>query len=159
VEPPGCGDQEPSRECGFAICASHRLRDDPIRGQQTADLIDELGSIRNEPAADTVQALCILLRDRFLRNEAHAGPANGFANRFRIAGVVLPRLHMRLHERRRHQPHRVSQTAKSARPLRSLQCSPRRLFCTAVNRLSRWEDRTVTIVWHFSSSLVLLIIN
>jgi len=58
-------------------------------GQQAADLIAELGAAADHPAAYPVQRLKVLLLDRFRWNEAYAGPAYGFADRFRIVGIVL----------------------------------------------------------------------
>jgi hypothetical protein len=91
---------------------------DPILSQQASDLVDELRPIRYQPAVDTVQALQILLFDGFRRNETHVGPRHGFANRFRIVGIVLLGLYIRLlYKLGCHQPNCMPEAAEHARPV------------------------------------------
>ena len=64
-----------------------------------------------------MKTLKVLLLDRLLRDEAHLGPTHCLANRLRIVGIVLLRLHVRLDELRRHQPDSVPETAEGPRPI------------------------------------------
>ena len=92
-------------------------QNNPVFGQQTADLVDELSAAANQPTAHAVKALKILLLDRLLRNESHVGPRYGLADRLGIVGIVLLRLHVRLDELRRHQTDRVTLAAEHSRPI------------------------------------------
>ena len=58
-----------------------------------------------------------LLLDVLYRHIAHVGSAHRFTNRLGIRNVVLVRLHVRLHELRRHQLDRVPAPLKFSRPI------------------------------------------
>ena len=90
---------------------------DPVLRQQPANLVDQLCAAPDQTRAHAVEALQILLFDRLGRNKTHARPAHRFADRLRIVGVVLLRLHVGLHELRRDQPHRVTQPAQHPEPV------------------------------------------
>jgi hypothetical protein len=47
----------------------------------------------------------------------HRRALNRLANRFRIGGIVLVALDVRIHVLRRHQPHLMAQRAQLARPV------------------------------------------
>lgn len=64
-------------------------QNDPILGQQPADLIAELCAAADQPAADAMECLQVLLLDRFLRHESHLWAAHGFADRRRVSGIIL----------------------------------------------------------------------
>jgi hypothetical protein len=51
------------------------------------------------------------------RHEPHRRAQNRLANRFRIGGIVLVALDVRLHILRRHQPHLMPKRAQLARPV------------------------------------------
>ena len=57
-----------------------------------------------------------LLLFAFHRYEPHVRPGHRFANGLRISGIVLVRLHVRLHKLGRHQFHRVAQLHQTACP-------------------------------------------
>jgi hypothetical protein len=57
-----------------------------------------------------------LLLDGLDRHEAHVRSRHGLADRLRIARITLVRLHVGLHELRRHQSDGVPQLAQLARP-------------------------------------------
>src|SRR5580698_8705065 len=90
---------------------------DSVLGQQPTDLVDELRAAGDQPAADTMKALKILLLDRFLRNEAHLRSGDRLADRLGIVGIVLLRLHIRLDELRRHQSDRMPKPANHPCPI------------------------------------------
>ena len=92
-------------------------QNDPVLGQQPADLVNQLRAVGRQPAAYSMKALKILLLDGLLRNEAHVGPRHGLADRLGIVGVVLLRLHIWLDELWRHQPNRMAKSAEHTRPV------------------------------------------
>ena len=60
-----------------------------IRGQQTPNLINDGGPVFHEERPCAVHSLQVGLFRRLDRDTAHAGPTHGFADRFRIATIIL----------------------------------------------------------------------
>src|ERR1700747_810434 len=58
-----------------------------------------------------------LLVSRLDRHKSHRRAPNSLANRFRIGGIVLVALEVRLHVLRRHKPPLMAQRTKLARPV------------------------------------------
>ena len=77
-------------------------------------MVNELGPIHYQSAANTVQALQFLLSDGFRRNETQVGPRHDFENHLRIVGSVLLALYIRLYELGFHQPNSMPETTKHA---------------------------------------------
>ncbi len=65
----------------------------------------------------TMQQRRRLLLCRLDRHKSHRRAPNRLANRFRIGGIVLIALDVRLHVLRRHQPHLMAKRAQLARPV------------------------------------------
>src|SRR6266480_2159261 len=102
----------------MAAQLSHMLwKNNPVLRQQPTNLVDQLCPAADKSRPHPMQALQILLLDSLGRNEAHARPADSFADRLRIVGVVLLRLHIGLHELRRDQAYRVPQSAQHSKPV------------------------------------------
>lgn len=80
---------------------------DPIFVQESPDLINECGSLCNEPAPHLVQELDVLLGDLLDRHKAHGGPGYRFGNRFRIVKVIFICFHIGFQELGCHELHPV----------------------------------------------------
>jgi hypothetical protein len=65
--------------------------------QQSPNLVDHRGAPYHPPFADPVQRLQVELIIAFDRHKAHRGTGYSFGDGFGIDGVVLVRLHVRLH--------------------------------------------------------------
>ena len=61
----------------------------PILGQQPPNLIDDGGPMFHEERPCAVHSLQVGLLHRLDRDTAHGGPTHRFADRFRIAPIVL----------------------------------------------------------------------
>jgi hypothetical protein len=83
----------------------------------TADRVDELGALANQPLALARQHQSRLLVRRFRRHEAHLRPACRLAQRRRIGRIVLAARHIGLGELWRDQPHRVSEPTQFTGPM------------------------------------------
>jgi hypothetical protein len=85
--------------------------------EQTTDLIRLRGARLHKPLARPMQGQYRLLLYRFDRHEPHIGSLHRLADRFGIACIALVRLHVRLHELRCHQLHRVSEAQQLMCPV------------------------------------------
>jgi hypothetical protein len=74
-------------------------------------------ALTHQLLAATMQQLGRLLLCRLDRYKSHRRTLNRLANCFRIGGIVLIALDVRLHVLRRHQPHLVPKRAQLARPV------------------------------------------
>jgi hypothetical protein len=94
-----------------------RRNHDAVFTEQAADLVRQLGSAANQPAAYTVNALHILLPDALSRNKLHVRSADCLADRCRIIGIVLrPILQVGFDKLWRNQSDRVPERCKYTRP-------------------------------------------
>ena len=96
-----------------------RQHDAELR-QQAADAVEGGGALLHEPLAGAVHQQLRLLLDALGRNEAHVGAADGFTDRGRIGRVVLAGLARQPignDELGGHEPHRVAEAGKQARPV------------------------------------------
>jgi hypothetical protein len=69
--------------------AQMQRENDSVLGEQSSDLIAELRAATDQPAANAMERLQILLPNRLLRHKSHLRPADRFANRRGISYVVL----------------------------------------------------------------------
>jgi hypothetical protein len=76
-------------------------------GHVSAQGIDQHRALPNQQAARPMQHQHRLLLDVLDWHEPHGGPRYGFADCFRIGGIVLVTLDVGLHVGRRHQLHRM----------------------------------------------------
>jgi hypothetical protein len=72
--------------------------DNAALGQQPADLVDQRGSLFDEPTAQPVDRLDILTLYRLERHEAHMGTGHRFTGRLGVATVVLVPFGIGLHK-------------------------------------------------------------
>jgi len=79
-------------------------QDDAIFGKEAAGVIDERRALDDQPLANPMQRLQILLIRRFDRNVAHRRACRRLVNGFRVDGVVLRAPHEGLYETRIDQP-------------------------------------------------------
>src|SRR5262249_273813 len=86
-------------------------------GQMSAQSVHQTRTLAHQPLPATVQKHGSLLVRRLDRHKTHRRAPNSLANRFRIGGIVLIALDVRLHVLRRHQPHLVSKRTQLARPV------------------------------------------
>ena len=91
--------------------------DDSVFEQETADLIDHRRTLGHRLAADPVHVLQVLLLDRLHRDEPHRRSAHRFADRLRVAEIILVRLHVRLDELCAHHTGVVPELPKHSRPM------------------------------------------
>jgi hypothetical protein len=68
------------------------------------NLIDDAGTLRDQPLAHAMQRLQVQLLGRLGRNELHRGPLHRLGDRLRVAEVVLLSLRIRANVLCRHQP-------------------------------------------------------
>ena len=79
--------------------------------------VDGRGALLEQLLAHPVQHQQRLPALLLHRHEAHPGPGDGLADRFRIRGVVLVGLHVGPDVLRRHQPHLVTELPQLPRPV------------------------------------------
>jgi hypothetical protein len=91
-------------------------QDHAILVREPADLMDQGRLGFHEPFVDPMQGLEVLRLDPFDRDNAHRGPGDGFTDGFRIAGLLLRRLDIRVDESRRDQPHVMTMLAETSGP-------------------------------------------
>src|SRR5499433_3124281 len=82
-----------------------------------AQSVHQTRTLAHQPLPATVQQHGSLLVSRLDRHKAHRRALNSLANRFRIGGIVLVALDVRLHVLRRHQPHLMPKRAQLPRPV------------------------------------------
>src|SRR5262245_53644193 len=82
-----------------------------------AQSVHQTRTLAHQPLPATVQQHGSLLVSRLDRHKAHRRALNRLANRFRIGGIVLVALDVRLHVLRRHQSHLVAKRAQLPRPV------------------------------------------
>ena len=92
-------------------------RDDAKLCKMGADRIDHPRLLADEEMARAMEHQAALLLGRFRLDEPHAWPRNRFADGLGVSRIVLLSLDVRLHVRRRHQPHRVPKRLQLARPI------------------------------------------
>ena len=78
------------------------------------ELIDDAGTLRDDPLAHAMQRLQIQLLGRLRRDELHGWPLYRLGDRLRVAEVVLLSLRVGAHVLRRHQPGIVTEPMKLA---------------------------------------------
>ena len=74
----------------------------------------------DQPLSSTMEALDILLDNRFLRDEAHMWLLNGNADCLRVISIILLALHERLHILRRNDLDRMSLGLKMPLPMKGV---------------------------------------
>src|SRR5262249_26579078 len=109
-------------------------RDHAEFGQMPAQSVHQTRTLAHQPLPATVQKHGSLLVSRLDRHKAHRRAPNRLADRFRIGGIVLVALDVRLHVLRRHQSHLVPKRAQLARPV------VRRRACLQANQT--WRQST-----------------
>src|SRR5262249_22797598 len=77
--------------------------DDAELGKMGSDRVDYGGPLANEQMTGVMEHQAALLLGRLGRHKPHVRPANRFADRLGISGIVLLSLHVRLHAGWRHQ--------------------------------------------------------
>src|SRR5262249_4603250 len=81
-------------------------------GQMPAQNVHQTRTLPHQPLPATVQQHSSLRVSRLDRHKAHRRAPNRLADRFRIGGIVLVALDVRLHVLRRHQSHLVAKRAR-----------------------------------------------
>lgn len=119
-------------------CVRHRRRplscqprwplghNDPVFGQQTANLVDHGCSLADQAIVYPVYCLKILRRDRFHRHKAHGRTAGRLEDRRGIDRIVLCATDERLHETRVDQAHVTARFLSYPPPLLDHQSWPGR---------------------------------
>ena len=92
-------------------------RDDPELGEMGPDRINHRGLLPNEKVTRAMEHEAALLLGRLGLHEAHIWSRDCFADRFGISGIILLALEVRLHIRRRHQAHSMTERLKLTRPM------------------------------------------
>src|SRR6202008_4043349 len=82
-----------------------------------AQSVHQTRTLAHQPLPATVQQHSSLLVSRLDRHKAHRRALNRLADRFRIGGIVLVALDVRLHVLRRHQSHLVAKRAQLPPPV------------------------------------------
>src|SRR6516162_7070993 len=82
-----------------------------------AQSVHQTRTLAHQPLPATVQQHGSLLVSRLDRHKAHRRALNSLTNRFRIGGIVLVALDVRLHVLRRHQSHLVAKRAQLSPPV------------------------------------------
>src|SRR5262244_4161251 len=82
-----------------------------------AQSVHQTRTLAYQPLAATVQQHGSLLVSRLDRHKAHRRAPNRLADRFRIGGIVLVALDVRLHVLRRHQSHLVAKRPQLPPPV------------------------------------------
>src|SRR5215471_1675748 len=82
-----------------------------------AQSVHQTRTLAHQPLPATVQQHGSLLVSRLDRHKAHRRALNRLADRFRIGGIMLIALDVRLHILRRHQSHLVVKRAQLPRPV------------------------------------------
>src|SRR5215475_3213878 len=101
----------------LADVAQALRRDHAELGQMPAQSVHQTRTLAHQPLPATVQQHGSLLVGRLDRHKAHRRALNRLANRFRIGGIVLVALDVRLHVLRRHQAHLMAKRAQLPRPV------------------------------------------
>src|SRR6516162_3292977 len=101
----------------LADVAQALRRDHAELGQMPAQSVHQTCALAHQPLPATVQQHGSLLVSRLDRHKAHRRALDRLANRFRIGGIVLIALDVRLHVLRRHQSHLVAKRAQLPRPV------------------------------------------
>src|SRR6516165_3252863 len=101
----------------LADVAQALRRDHAELGQMPAQSVHQTCALAHQPLPATVQQHGSLLVSRLDRHKAHRRAPNRLADRFRIGGIVLIALDVRLHVLRRHQPHLVAKRAQLPPPV------------------------------------------
>src|SRR5262249_39493660 len=101
----------------LADVAQALRRDHAELGQMPAQSVHHTRTLAYQPLPATVQQHGSLLVSRLDRHKAHCRAPNSLADRFRIGGIVLIALDVRLHVLRRHQSHLVAKRAQLPRPV------------------------------------------
>jgi hypothetical protein len=93
----------------FSTHVTRALRDDDaIFGEKASHLVDGGRSRLHEILSNAMNSLYVGLVMGFVWNESHARPGNGFADGFRVIGVVLARNAIRGDKVGVHAPHSVA---------------------------------------------------
>src|SRR6516225_2277612 len=82
-----------------------------------AQSVHQTRTLAYQPLPAAVQQHGSLLVSRLDRHKAHRRALNSLADRFRIGGIMLVALDVRLHVLRRHQPHLVAKRAQLPPPV------------------------------------------
>src|SRR5262245_43027988 len=82
-----------------------------------AQSVHQARTLAHQPLPATVQQHRYLLVSRLDRHKAHRRAPNRLADRFRIGGIMLVALDVRLHVLRRHQSHLVAKRAQLPPPV------------------------------------------
>jgi hypothetical protein len=85
--------------------------------QMCPQRIHQHRALTHQLLAATMQQCRRLLLCRLDRHKSHGRARNRLANRFRIGGIILVALDVRLHVLRRHQPYLVPKRSELARPV------------------------------------------
>src|SRR5881394_749765 len=88
----------------LADIAQALRRDHAELGQMPTQSVHQTRTLAHQPLPATVQQHSSLLVSRLDRHKAHRRPHNRLADCFRIGGIVLVALDVRLHVLRRHHP-------------------------------------------------------
>jgi hypothetical protein len=89
----------------FADIAQPLRRHHSELRQMCPQRVHQHRALAHQLLAATMQQLGRLLLRRLDRHKSHRRAPNSLANRFRIGGIVLVALDVRLHVLRRHHPH------------------------------------------------------
>jgi hypothetical protein len=92
-------------------------QDDPVFGEQAAAVVDQRGTLTDQPFADAMQRLEVLLVDALDRHKAHRWAGRRLENGFGGSGVVLRALEEGLYEPWVDQAHSTSSGLKLPRPV------------------------------------------
>jgi hypothetical protein len=98
------------------IAQALRRHDSELR-QMCPQRVHQHRALTHQLLAATMQQCRRLLLCRLDRHKSHRRALNRLANRFRIGGIMLIALDVRLHVLRRHQPHLVPKRTQLARPV------------------------------------------
>src|SRR5262247_4637942 len=101
----------------LADVAQALRRDHAELSQMPAQSVHQTRTLAHQPLPATVQQHSSLLVSRLDRHKAHRRAPNRLADRFRIGGIVLVALDVRLHVLRRHQSHLVAKRAQLPPPV------------------------------------------
>src|ERR1019366_5975128 len=92
-------------------------RDGPELGKVGPDHIDHRSLLADKQMARAMERQTALLLGGRGRDEPHVHPADSLADGLRVGGVVLLPFDVGFNVGRRHQPHRVAERLKLARPM------------------------------------------